>query len=150
MAKKAKTIAAKELAREWEQRLAKIAEEQAHKRESKLTELKLISAELYAKGITKFLCEYNGEGDSGDISYTYYEKNDAFGQKASDDISEADVTKLQNIVWEFVPAGFENNDGGFGTVIIDFQNNQIEIEHSDRIVEVETHEKKYNFNGDEL
>jgi hypothetical protein len=148
--KKTKAVTKDAALSDWAAHMAKINEERAKKRATLFRELKKISAELYAKGITIFSCEYNGEGDSGDISYAYYEKNPAFGDKKSSDISEETMDKLRNIVWEMVPDGFENNDGGFGTVKIDFASKTISTEHSDRIIEVETTERTFDFDGEKL
>lgn len=144
-AKKAKT---KEMS--WQEQQEIWEKEQRDKRRKKLAELKEISVTLFARGVTKFSCEYSGEGDSGDIDYNFYEKNEAFGPKNKKDIPEEILTKLLDIVWEFVPSGFENNDGGYGTLTIDFQTNTIELSHNDRIIEVETTEKNFDFDGEEL
>lgn len=124
------------------------AEEQKKREEAKKTarkELKRIAAELRAKGITKLHCSYNGEGDSGGIQYTWYEKLDAFGPKDKKDFSEKDQEIIEFLASEYLPAGFENNDGGFGDVTFDLENAEITVEHSERIVETTDHTYKYEF-----
>jgi hypothetical protein len=134
-------------AEEW---LAKIKKEENAKKKKALNELKDIGVELYAKGITKFECEYNGEGDSGDIDYHFYEKNKAFGAHDKNDIPAATADKLLEICWIFVPSGFENNEGGYGSVSINFKDKTISLSHNDRIVDVKTTEENFNFNGEEI
>jgi hypothetical protein len=135
---------------EWEIMMDKFEKEKQEKRQKVLSELKIISAELYAKGVTKFSVEYSGEGDSGDFDCDFYEKNDAFGPKNKKDIPENVKQKLLDIVWEFVPSGFENNDGGFGAVHIDFKSDAIELSHNERVIEVQTTEQKFDFDGKEI
>ena len=140
---KPKTLSWQEQSEIWEK-------EKRDKRRKTLAELKEISITLFAKGIIKFSCEYNGEGDSGDIEYNFYEKNEAFGPKNAADIPEEVLTQLIDMAWEFVPSGFENNDGGFGLLTINFQTSTIELIHNDRIVEIETKEQNFDFAGEEL
>lgn len=135
---------------DWRAYMAKMREERKKEIRKLLNDLKIISAELYAKGITNFIGEYSGEGDSGDLNYTFYEKNSAFGDKKPGDIDDSTAEKLRDLIWKFVPEGFENNDGGFGTVTIDFEKAQIRASHSDRIVDVETTEKSFDFDGEEI
>lgn len=143
------SITAAKFVKDWRTYMAEIQAKQKEERKKLLNKLKTTSAELYAKGITSFSCEYSGEGDSGDMHYTYYEKNPAFGDKKAGDIPEDVMTDLRELAWKFVPDGFENNDGGFGEIVIDFATSTIKTRHSDRIVEVETNEKEFNFDGEE-
>ena len=39
--------------------------------------------------------------------------------------------KLENCIYEFLPAGFEINDGGQGTLTVDVQTSRVTIKHQE-------------------
>lgn len=41
------------------------------------------------------------------------------------------IEELENCVYEFLPAGFEINDGGQGTVTIDTRTAKVTIQHQE-------------------
>ena len=43
--------------------------------------------------------------------------------------------KLENCIYEFLPAGFEINDGGQGTLMIDTQTAKVTIQHQENYTE---------------
>lgn len=152
MAKKAKkakkATAAPEL--DWRAYMAEIERKQKEARQNALLEVKQIAVELHLKGVTSVRCIYSGEGDSGQMDYVEYDKNSAFGPKKPNDLSDAQREALENMAWQFIPSGFENNDGGEGVVEFDLVKQTIHVQHSDRIVEVTTDEREelYNFDGE--
>jgi len=90
-------------------------------------------------GIKTITYEYSGEGDSGamhDVTYT---------PKPKIAIPEALQGQLETCAWEFIPAGFENNEGGYGTLTIDIAKHKISIAHSERIVETNDTEEEFDF-----
>jgi hypothetical protein len=73
---------------------------------------------------------YSGYGDSGAIDGTQF--RDAAGQRVDRASLPPDVIEeLENCVYEFLPAGFEINDGGQGTLTIDVQTAKVTIKHQE-------------------
>lgn len=118
-----------------------------------------IIAALKAQGVVLVEAEYDGEGDSGQI-------NDIAAYKA--DNSTLDLTKigpialgdddqdarsyntlhelLDEFAWEVLwhhHEGFENNDGGFGKVVIDVELLTVRLEHNWRISSSEYTEAEF-------
>jgi hypothetical protein len=73
---------------------------------------------------------YSGYGDSGAIDGLQY--RDAAGQRVDRETIPATlVEELENVLYEFLPAGFEINDGGQGTLTIDTQTGKATIKHQE-------------------
>jgi hypothetical protein len=105
--------------------------------------LRELAPKLFLNGVAKVHIEYNGEGDSGDIEHISYidiNDNDVTPMLVYDD-----EARLKNAIWPFVPAGFENNEGGFGNIYIDVKNNSMLCEHSERVIETHDSSKEFTF-----
>jgi hypothetical protein len=77
---------------------------------------------------------YSGYGDSGAIDAVQY--RDAAGQRVKrETIPVALSEDLENVLYEFLPAGFEINDGGQGTLTINTQKAKVTIEHQENYTE---------------
>ena len=77
---------------------------------------------------------YSGYGDSGAIDGLQY--RDAAGQRVDRETIPATlVEQLENVLYEFLPAGFEINDGGQGTLTIDTQTAKVTIKHQENYTE---------------
>jgi hypothetical protein len=61
------------------------------------------------------------------------------------EIPEALKSELENCAWEFVPSGFENNEGGYGVLTVDIAEHKIHLEHSERIIETNDTEEEFEF-----
>jgi hypothetical protein len=73
---------------------------------------------------------YSGYGDSGAIDGIQY--RDAAGQRVDRTTLPPEVVEqLENCVYEFLPSGFEINDGGQGTLTLDVQTGKITIQHQE-------------------
>ena len=73
---------------------------------------------------------YSGYGDSGAIDGLQY--RDAAGQRVDRETIPATlVEELENVLYEFLPAGFEINDGGQGTLTIDTRTAKVTIQHQE-------------------
>lgn len=88
---------------------------------------------LHAKGVAKIVITYSGSGDSGQV--------DDVEARALDEV-EADmkldhklVEQLENWAYGIIPAGFENEDGGYGRVEIDLATLKATLYHTDYITE---------------
>ena len=85
-------------------------------------------------GVSKVKAEYSGYGDSGCIDGITY--LDAHGQPVNMDmVRAASDPEIENVLYEFLPAGFEINDGGQGTVTLDVAAGTVTIEHGENYTE---------------
>ena len=71
--------------------------------------------------------QYSGYGDSSNDLY------------ANTDVPE----EILNSLWELLPGGFENNEGGQGIITLDPDKQSISIEHEDNITQVERSNFEY-------
>jgi hypothetical protein len=77
---------------------------------------------------------YSGYGDSGAIDGIQY--RDAAGQRVDRASLPKDVIEqLENVLYEFLPAGFEINDGSQGTLTLDAQTAKVTIQHQENYTE---------------
>ncbi len=77
---------------------------------------------------------YSGYGDSGAIDGVQF--RDAGGQRVDRTTIPADLhTALDNCLYEFLPAGFEINDGSQGTLTLDVQSGKITLRHQENYTE---------------
>ena len=77
---------------------------------------------------------YSGYGDSGAIDGLQY--RDAAGQRVDRETIPATlVEELENVLYEFLPAGFEINDGSQGTLTLDTQTAKVTIQHQENYTE---------------
>ncbi len=85
-------------------------------------------------GVAKVKCEYSGYGDSGAIDHIAY--LDAHDQPVNMDlVRSASDPEIENVLYEFLPAGFEINDGGQGDVTIDVAAGTVTLEHQENYTE---------------
>ena len=76
---------------------------------------------------------YSGYGDSGAIDGTQF--HDPSGQRVDRaTIPTLVVEQLENCIYEFLPSGFEINDGGQGTLTLDVQDGRITLQHQENEV----------------
>ena len=100
-------------------------------------------AVLYLKdrGITKIEVCYEGSGDSGSIDgINYYKAGDSFSYSELD-ISSDMHDKLENLCYPMLDniEDWYNNDGGYGTVIIDLEKLHYDIANHIRYTNYETY-----------
>ena len=87
--------------------------------------------QLRALRITEVVAEYEGYGDSGNIE-------DVTVQPAGIELPDDLVTKVGDFAWSVAyhhHPGFENNEGGYGTLTWDVTADSITLDHADRYVE---------------
>lgn len=97
---------------------------------NKATRAELL-AQLRAIGISEVTAEYEGYGDSGNVE-------DITVQPNGIGIAGVLSTKLEDFAWSFAyehHPGFENNEGGYGTLTWDVSADSITLDHADRYVE---------------
>jgi len=89
---------------------------------------------LLQHGVANIEAAYSGYGDSGAVDGVQY--RDADGQRVDRaTIPGLVVEELENCIYEFLPAGFEINDGGQGTLTIDTQTAKVTIQHQENYTE---------------
>ena len=77
---------------------------------------------------------YSGYGDSGAIDGVQY--RDVAGERVDrTTIAQPLVEQLETCIYEFLPAGFEINDGGQGTLTIDTRTAKVTIQHQENYTE---------------
>jgi hypothetical protein len=111
-----------------------------------------LCAALKARGIARVVIGYDGEGDSGQIDTIEARGRKggpvrldrpitiALGDADQPTRYEALEAALDAFAWLVLQAfhrGFENDDGGYGTIRIDVAKAKLTLDHNDRLVQVE-------------
>ena len=77
---------------------------------------------------------YSGYGDSGAIDGLQF--RDSAGQRVDRASVPQDVIEqLENYVYEFLPSGFEIDDGSQGTLTLDVATGRVSIQHQANVTE---------------
>jgi len=83
---------------------------------------------LAQHGIANVEAAYSGYGDSGAIDgLQFRDRAGVRVERAS--IPDSLIEELESCFYEFLPAGFEINDGGQGTLTLDIQTAKVTIQH---------------------
>ncbi len=100
---------------------------------------------LKSIGAATVTVEYNGEGDSGQVNATTARTAenvvvplDMPFPVDNPNKSETLETALDEFVWDILylhHAGFENNDGGYGELVIDVAAGTVDLNHYDRFID---------------
>ena len=85
---------------------------------------------LVASGVANIQAAFSGYGDSGAIDGLQY--RDKSGLRVERDKIPAGLTEeLETCLYEFLPAGFEINDGSQGTLTLDISASRITLTHQE-------------------
>jgi hypothetical protein len=77
---------------------------------------------------------YSGYGDSGAIDGI--QCRDETGSRVDrTSLPTPVIEQLENVLYEFLPAGFEINDGGQGTLTLDVQTATVTVKHQENYTE---------------
>ncbi len=119
-----------------------------HKREeerieaAKTTLKRTIIPRLKKHGVATVESRYSGYGDSGCIETVEY--FDAKKQLMTVPESRSKkAPRIEDVLHDFLPSGFENNDGGQGEITIDLENATVTINHQENYVEHEDSTMEY-------
>ena len=86
---------------------------------------------------------YSGYGDSGAIDGTQF--RDPAGQRIDRaKIPSAILEQLENAIYEFLPSGFEINDGGQGTLTLDARTAKVTIQHQENYTETRDSTREFD------
>lgn len=100
------------------------------RRETAAKNLLELCQQLEALGAATVEVEYDGSGDAGEIvSFVTYDKE---GNSMNLDSHQSEVEELAH---DLSPSGYEDNDGGYGTVTLYVDKRQIEQQHNQRHTE---------------
>jgi hypothetical protein len=93
-----------------------------------------ILPQFAAFGIANIEVAYSGYGDSGAIDGCQY--RDSAGSRVDRALIPTSlVESLESCVYEFLPAGFEINDGGQGTLTIDVPKCTVTLQHQENFTQ---------------
>jgi len=91
----------------------------------------MMLVQLRALGVTEVTAEYEGYGDSGNVEFITLQPS---GIALASELS----SQLDEFAWAFAyqqHPGFENNEGGYGTLTWDLIKDGIDLDHADRFVD---------------
>lgn len=92
--------------------------------------LKEYCKELYKHGWKEIVVNYSGSGDScDDFDAKIWNEEDEFSLSDIKSPSSEFMKKVEDAIWDLLPSGFENNEGGSGEVKIDIETGKITVEH---------------------
>jgi hypothetical protein len=116
---------------EFQQILARLQQaDEARLKQAKTRLRDEIIPRLKQWGVARIVVDYSGCGDSGGIDGISY--FDAAGQPANMALVQtASDPDIGDVAYEFLPAGFENNEGGQGTLTLDVEAGTVKIAHSE-------------------
>jgi hypothetical protein len=85
---------------------------------------------LRAAGVTKVTVSYTGDGDEGRAEPPQLQ--DAAGNPIDESSLQADLDtqKVGELLEGFAPEGYEDGEGGHGTIAFDLHTGKIRVEHN--------------------
>ena len=111
--------------------------EQAHTETALATLKHELIPRLMKWGVAKVQAEYSGYGDSGCINHIAY--LDAQNQPINMDlVRAASDPQIESVLYEFLPDGFEIDEGGQGDVCIDVATGTVTLEHQENYTETKS------------
>ena len=117
--------------------------EQARMNDAKIRLRTQILPRLMQHRVANIEAAYSGYGDSGAIDGIQF--RDAAGQRVDRTTLPAEILEqLETCIYEFLPAGFEINDGGQGTVLIDTQTAKVTIRHQENYTETRDSSREFD------
>jgi hypothetical protein len=95
---------------------------------------------LESLGIRKVVGGYSGYGDSGDLHDL-----DCFGADEKPvEIDDALRRELVDFLYEFLPDGYEINEGGQGDVTLDLASMRIDVDHEENYTETKSSHEEFD------
>jgi len=104
--------------------------EQAKQEQSKQKLRTEILPALRALKVASIEAAYSGAGDSGAIDGVQFRDSKGIRVERSS-IPGTLKESLEDTLYEFLPAGFEINDGGQGTLTVDVEKGRLTLEHQE-------------------
>jgi hypothetical protein len=85
---------------------------------------------LCTTGVSKVTVSYSGDGDEGRTESPQFQDSADNPIDQSSLPANLDIRKLGDLLEGFAPEGYEDGDGGHGTIIFDLQTGKIRVEHN--------------------
>jgi hypothetical protein len=111
-------------------------EQQKHAGEFRQTTLPV----LKSLGIEKVVGGYSGYGDSGDLHDLTCVGSEGKPVEIDDQLRR----KCVDFLYQFLPDGYEINEGGQGDVTLNLQTMRIEVEHQENVIETKGSYEEYD------
>jgi hypothetical protein len=86
---------------------------------------------------------YSGYGDSGAIDGIQY-RDEAGVRVDRASLPAPVIEQLENVLYEFLPSGFEINDGSQGTLTLDFQTTKVTIQHQENYTDTRDSTREFD------
>jgi len=96
--------------------------------------------QLQALKVEKVVGGYSGCGDSGDLHDLECVGPDRKPVAIDDDLRR----KCVDFLYEFLPDGYENNDGGQGDVTLDVAAMRIDVDHEENYTETRSSHEEFD------
>lgn len=156
---------------EWLSHLSNLLKEQGviHRTiDESVAHIKKMCSLLEAGRIVEVFGEYDGSGDSGDMTVTFYREQKPLElqgavtppsgqrealseQKCREYLTSGEkplMTKevfdgFMNDLWRMLPGGWEINDGSYGEVFVDVEDRTIKVDHNERYTDVNSSTHTY-------
>lgn len=114
---------------------------QAERRSAVETALKTrILPALAQAGVDRVLAEYSGYGDSGAIDSITCIDGSGTTVPMPEPVCEEG---LRDSLYDFLPAGFEINEGGQGTLVLLVSESKVVLSHEENVTEVRSHAEEF-------
>lgn len=118
--------------------------QQREARNKAIAQLQDCSLRLQSQNIVKIEVTYSGGGDSGEIDGVL--GYDADNKEVDIPTEVADI--ISDAAYALLPDGYENNDGGNGTLTVLLFENNIHIDHYQNVVEQEYESFNFPLSGE--
>jgi len=86
---------------------------------------------------------YSGYGDSGAIDGTQF-RDEAGVRVDRTTLPASVIEQLETCIYEFLPSGFENNEGGQGTLTLDVQTAKVTLAHQENYTETRDSTREFD------
>ena len=88
------------------------------------------SEALRAAGVSKVSVSYSGDGDEGRAEPPQFQNSADCAIEESNLPADLDTATLGDLLEAFAPEGYEDGEGGHGTITFDLQTGKIRVEHN--------------------
>jgi hypothetical protein len=108
--------------------------------------IKKYCKDLYAAGWKSMSVTYAGSGDScNDFQFSIANEEEEFDFSAITTVFAGGFTlkDVERDLWELLPVGFENNEGGEGTIKITTKTGRIVVDHTTYYIESSRDVRRY-------
>jgi hypothetical protein len=85
---------------------------------------------LRSAGVSRVSISYSGCGDEGRAEEPQLANADGKPMAESELPDDVDINSLGDLLERFVPEGYEDGEGGYGTVSFDIGSQKIRVEHN--------------------